>query len=1443
MSGMAIPPFPSLDLAKLVLGYLAEEQLMTAYDEFLQASPYLDALRNEYDRIFMTSLKNILAEYRAVKIYVETCKPFALRKRLFQCTNLLDVVKFLVNNIDVNKIQDSGSNRNSLEKATPSIASRLCEVCDSLKLASCVCKTRQSIHIPTSGTQSFSNSDQSGRDTSVEATALSDLPGNASTRKRNVKTIDKEPSVCHLTSGCGQETSVKQHTTLSKTTSEDQNSQVLASSNISQNVIVPPERSLDESQQKIKEFNDILQRVCRSRGPLSGSFQDFATGVVGGDNRNTVPDSSTCENISMQVPVTKENSCKSSSSLASKKKSRRNSKKSQIIVVAKLSDKPKQTNEVIDVDAIEEKPKNQKNEQSKIKILSDVKVGDEILNNNLNAMLQNATSTPLLKMQTVFINGTPVYNPLPPELTKQNYSKDEIMAMPTIIIAPVSGPTSVNHQDNDQATQATAPQAVHKLPEFVPLPSFQRTLEPLLIEVSSNASASTFTQTAGNLGQHSSGGQGLVKTVNTSNLVKFSTGIDTQKPADPISASVPKDNVITTATETSTPHSQPPTRKSSSTPRRTSHVRVLDFTTPRRILHETIPEVPNSNDAEIVLSKSTNVVIPGTINISSAYSNVTVIETCEDSRKICKENKASEAKKIDWDADLRALVAESTQIPVKNKKETVKKKTSRKKKVEEEPIKDDDIKVSAKKKSIKSTKNTNKDTKKTKKNKKENEETEIADENVNIHNQNKNKNDIPIKPTINIISGHDWEASHQEIEKVQNKSNSEEHEHDTPEMERISLEKVMGARLNISDLLETPYKQALYDIQMETPRFLGPDIPDDPMSDIKIMNIPTPRFLNSSKGAQATPSSYSSRPTDYSSGGSYYKPDDQDYMPLPEIIACSESPSKDDIQTRSSAEVDDQRKQKDNNNKNPRPVRQCAKNVTYFKNQVNKTKDKEIIDTVEEEALSDSSSAQSSPEKIIVKEEKSKKLKEGTPKIRPRNDKGKSSVKKKYKSPFKKEVSKSFMKIKPRRSTPMKDVKGSKKRMSEIREAKSHTRKRTISKERIHSAPTASMPLKSRRKSSIPRKLLCTNNSESSGHNSPDLVIKQKDKNHSRDADSHCAQDSETEQMKLRWSDDGSQDAKLKGLNDNATNDSDDISKIQEYIDTTVCRKPVVSESEGRLHIDLVKRGFDIETAKIIERDLLDTPPHPRPDNFVPKILESESKNEENVLEKTTESESSTSNNLQIVQDEEMVEEEEEIELSVHECNEESDNYLVCCHDDKADVTKAEPIKLKDKFCMEVCIDDDVTIRLRATPFITLYEHKLEDDMLNDTQDIEETRRAVSSIRFLTPSKDSIKAQCYEIFDSTLTSLDTPLKVNTPRRSEGEVTVTQIVLEVENVEELSKVKEKPESKKRKRIQSGNTSDDSQTESKKSKSEAQYMLNSANLQNMDIETVLSKLHGP
>ncbi|CAH2105748.1 unnamed protein product [Euphydryas editha] len=153
---MAIPPFPSQDLAKLVLGYLAEEQLMTAYDEFLQASPYLDALRNEYDRIFMTSLKNILAEYRAVKIYVETCKPFLLRKKLFQCSNLLEIVKFLIGYVDVNRLYAQES---SPEKISFEI---------------CMCKAKYTKSI--TAINPASQIEASTLDSSIETTPLSDLP-------------------------------------------------------------------------------------------------------------------------------------------------------------------------------------------------------------------------------------------------------------------------------------------------------------------------------------------------------------------------------------------------------------------------------------------------------------------------------------------------------------------------------------------------------------------------------------------------------------------------------------------------------------------------------------------------------------------------------------------------------------------------------------------------------------------------------------------------------------------------------------------------------------------------------------------------------------------------------------------------------------------------------------------------------------------------------------------------------------------------------------------------------------------------------------------------------------------------------------------------------------------------------------------------------------------
>lgn len=66
----------------------------------------------------------------------------------------------------------------------------------------------------------------------------------------------------------------------------------------------------------------------------------------------------------------------------------------------------------------------------KIKIISDIKVDKPF------APMNNATSTPL--MQTIVINGTPAYKQKLPVMCN-NYTKDEIMAMPTIIVVPASG--------------------------------------------------------------------------------------------------------------------------------------------------------------------------------------------------------------------------------------------------------------------------------------------------------------------------------------------------------------------------------------------------------------------------------------------------------------------------------------------------------------------------------------------------------------------------------------------------------------------------------------------------------------------------------------------------------------------------------------------------------------------------------------------------------------------------------------------------------------------------------------------------------------------------------------------------------------------------------------------------------------------------------------------
>lgn len=76
----------------------------------------------------------------------------------------------------------------------------------------------------------------------------------------------------------------------------------------------------------------------------------------------------------------------------------------------------------------------------RIKILSNVKV-DQAHTDNANTppVLKNATSTPMMHMQTILINGTPAYKATPQINPKCNYTKDEIMAMPTIILVPTTG--------------------------------------------------------------------------------------------------------------------------------------------------------------------------------------------------------------------------------------------------------------------------------------------------------------------------------------------------------------------------------------------------------------------------------------------------------------------------------------------------------------------------------------------------------------------------------------------------------------------------------------------------------------------------------------------------------------------------------------------------------------------------------------------------------------------------------------------------------------------------------------------------------------------------------------------------------------------------------------------------------------------------------------------
>ncbi|XP_075971708.1 uncharacterized protein LOC142973652 [Anticarsia gemmatalis] len=1405
---MTIPPFPSQDLAKLVLGYLAEEQLMTAYDEFLQASPYLDAVRNEYDRIFMTSLRNILAEYRAVKIYVETCKPFILRKKLVQCANLLEVVKVLVSYTDANKLQSQDGTNDKFglqtkQNTSTTLRHQVCEVCASLNLANCVCKNKSRLSGHTA-------SQTSSLENSVETTALEDLPGNhITTRKKYPRVIDKDT---HSESNLNISESSRQNTGTNSSNnvlSLSQSSQLRSNESSSLNLeSIVTATNTPECREKIEEFNTILNKVCNTKSNTdtrlfsipetetlgnrvsnTGTFHDFATGVSGHENRNDlIPDSSTSENLVAQTLVAKDNSNNASE-------------------VSKAVNEHSEVKPSYSYPRIKPKPNDQK-----IKIISDIKVDSPF------PTMTNATSTPL--MQTIVINGTPAYKQKLP-VPNNNYTKDEIMAMPTIIVVPTSAPSQKLTQTKPALSQKTKKVKTKTVPSA-------RLLGPLVIDVSSspavNSNKEGDTSKPSICLQDSRIETGLVKTVDVTK-----------------NASVPKDNTIPGSVHNNTPQILPPVRKSSSTPRRNSHIRVLDFTTPRRILHETIhekvPEETNDKSVEIVITRSPSVIYPETANstnniVEMSTVKVHKIETCHINN--LSENtdaKSVTQKKSNWDADLRALAtANEKAAQVSVKKPRIRNTKKKIEKSNEPTEKKKETNNTSETKKSRSKRKSSPKGKKTKRKKLEEEE-----EQYNESNEQEAK--VAIKPTFNIVMTNVKNAplENTKTNNCQNKSNNDD-ANETPEAERISLQNEIGAKLNISDFLETPYKQALYDIQMETPKFLGSVLPDEPISDIKIMNIPTPRFFDTPKPVQATPS-YSSRATDYSSGGSYYKPDEQDYLRIPDL-ECPVTSSKEELPNHEPL-----KEIENDSRRSSRPIRKCTKNVSYKAG--HKAKSKEIDDKIEiasncSDSTSINSSLDNSREKVVPKTPKTPK----TPKDTKSKLNSKLETKKKLescrkrKSPVKKDKSIAFMKIKPRRPTPTKENnKKIRRKTSLLQNAspQSHKKRASGKQKTVQVTPiVTSAPTKSRRKSSTPRKLHCTKqfNSESSA-DSPEInVVNNKITPTTQEQEVVTSLDSDTEQLALRWSDDGSQDAKQR------VSECEDISKIKEYIEASVHNKIEhkidYHDAKGTLQVDLIKRGFDAETAKIIERDLLDAPTEIE-QSCQEYAQVPDTKKDTPSVEKNSVSNSASTNDLQSEEEAE----EDDLELSVSECNEGTDNYIKCISDTK-DTPRGSPVTLKDAWSMEVCIEDGLPIRLRATNFNLIFDNVL--DNIESGYSFRETEIAVSSISNMntlyTPLKDR-RTQCYEIFDSTLTSLDTPLKLNSPKERVMETTEIEIVVE----EEKDECKDKVDGKKRKRLQNSHSSEECLNESKKSKPEAQYLFNSTNIQNIDIESVLKKLHGP
>lgn len=118
----------------------------------------------------------------------------------------------------------------------------------------------------------------------------------------------------------------------------------------------------------------------------------------------------------------------------------------------------------------------------------------------------------------------------------------------------------------------------------------------------------------------------------------------------------------------------------------------------------------------------------------------------------------------------------------------------------------------------------------------------------------------------------------------------------TPELPREYRSNPIDVKCNLSSILETPFKTCILDLSMRTPRFLSPGINSDPISMVKILGIPTPKFIDTPITAKTpellhTPGSFSSKKTDYSSGSSYYKPDEVDAKFLSSLAKGKKKPN------------------------------------------------------------------------------------------------------------------------------------------------------------------------------------------------------------------------------------------------------------------------------------------------------------------------------------------------------------------------------------------------------------------------------------------------------------------------------------------------------------------------------------------------------------------------